>query len=91
VAIFPRLLNRSAWVCLAAGAGSSGYGRDPYYVQDAKIIALRTARPPFILRYSTPTILHARKTRNNRGSRHRSHQLVLGAAVESGSARASDA
>jgi hypothetical protein len=32
----------SAWVCLAAGAGSSGYGRDPYYVQDAKIIALRT-------------------------------------------------
>ena len=32
----------SAWVCLAAGAGSSAYGRDPYYVQDAKIIALRT-------------------------------------------------
>ena len=27
---------------LAAGAGSSAYGRDPYYVQDAKIIALRT-------------------------------------------------
>ena len=26
----------SAWVSLAAGAGSSGYGRDPYYVQDAK-------------------------------------------------------
>ena len=32
----------SAWVCLAAGVSSSGYGRDPYYVQDAKIIALRT-------------------------------------------------
>jgi hypothetical protein len=32
----------SAGVCLAAGAGSSGYGRAPYYVQDAKIIALRT-------------------------------------------------
>ena len=25
----------SAWVVLVAGAGSSGYGRDPYYVQDA--------------------------------------------------------
>ena len=32
----------SAWVCMAVGAGSSGYGRDPWYVQDAKIIALRT-------------------------------------------------
>ena len=39
----------SAWVCLAAGAGSSGYARDPYDVQDAKIIALRTCegRSPF--------------------------------------------
>ena len=27
---------------MAVGAGSSGYGRDPWYVQDAKIIALRT-------------------------------------------------
>jgi hypothetical protein len=32
----------SAWVCSAAGAGSTGYGRDPFYVQDAKIVVLRT-------------------------------------------------
>jgi hypothetical protein len=31
----------SAWVCLAAGAGSSAYGRDYYNVVDAKLIALR--------------------------------------------------
>ena len=31
----------SAWVCLAAGAGSSAYGRDYYNVVDAKLMALR--------------------------------------------------
>jgi hypothetical protein len=31
----------SAWVCLAAGVGSSAYGRDYYNVIDAKIMALR--------------------------------------------------
>jgi hypothetical protein len=31
----------SAWVCLAAGFGSSAYGRDYYNVVDAKLMALR--------------------------------------------------